>query len=167
MADSLPPGKVCFIGCGRGYDAIMFAQKGFEVTAIDFAPSAINAVKDLARKAKLAVNTIENDIFTLAPEYANTYDFIIEQTCFCAINPARRSEYETVVNQLLKPGGLLIGLWFPLDKSKGDGGPPWGTTIEEVKSIFKDGWKIEKEDFPDLSIGPRKGREKLIVFSKT
>ncbi|MFP6649555.1 MAG: class I SAM-dependent methyltransferase, partial [Pirellulaceae bacterium] len=71
------------IGCGRGYDAIMFAQKGFEVTAIDFAPSAIKAVKDLARKAKLAVNTIENDIFTLAPVYANKYDFIIEQTC-CA-----------------------------------------------------------------------------------
>ena len=167
MADSISPGKVCIIGCGRGYDAIMFAQKGFEVTAIDFAPSAITAVKDLARKAKLAVNTIENDIFTLAPVYANTYDFIIEQTCFCAINPARRSEYETVVNQLLKPGGLLIGLWFPLDKSKGEGGPPWGTTIEEVKSIFKDGWKIEKEEFPDLSIGLRKGREKLIVFSKT
>ena len=61
----------------------------------------------------------------------------------------------------------MIGLWFPLDKSKGEGGPPWGTTIEEVKSIFKNGWKIEKEEFPDLSIGPRKGREKLIVFSKT
>ena len=167
MADSISPGKVCIIGCGRGYDAIMFAQKGFEVTAIDFAPSAIKAVKDLARKAKLAVNTIENDIFTLAPVYANTYDFIIEQTCFCAINPARRSEYETVVNQLLKPGGKLIGLWFPLDKLIEDGGPPWGTTIEEVKSIFKDGWKIEKEVFPELSIGPRKGREKLIVFSKT
>ena len=167
MADSISPGKVCIIGCGRGYDAIMFAQKGFEVTAIDFAPSAIKAVKDLARKAKLAVNTIENDIFTLAPVYANTYDFIIEQTCFCAINPARRSEYETVVNQLLKPGGKLIGLWCPLDKLIEDGGPPWGTTIEEVKSIFKDGWKIEKEEFPDLSIGPRKGREKLIVFSKT
>ena len=166
MADSISPGKVCIIGCGRGYDAIMFAQKGFEVTAIDFAPSAINAVKDLARKAKLAVNTIENDIFTLPPVYANTYDFIIEQTCFCAINPARRSEYETVVNQLLKPGGKLIGLWFPLDKLIEDGGPPWGTTIEEVKSIFKDGWKIEKEEFLDLSIGPRKRREKLIVFQK-
>ena len=24
-----------------------------------------------------------------------------------------------------------------------------------------------QEEFPDLSIGPRKGREKLIVFSKT
>lgn len=74
MADSISPGKVCIIGCGRGYDAIMFAQKGFEVTAIDFAPSAIKAVKDLARKAKLAVNTIENDIFTLAPVYPTTFN---------------------------------------------------------------------------------------------
>jgi hypothetical protein len=53
-----------------------------------------------------------------------------------------------------------------LDKLIEDGGPPWGTTVEEVKSIFKDGWKIEKEEFADLSIGPRKRREKLIVFQK-
>ncbi len=39
IADDLTPGKLCIIGCGRGYDAIMFAQKGFDVTAIDFAPS--------------------------------------------------------------------------------------------------------------------------------
>lgn len=60
----------------------------------------------------------------------------------------------------------LIGLWFPLDKSPDEDGPPWGTTIEEVKSIFKHNWKIEKEEFPELSIEPRIGREKLIIFKK-
>lgn len=160
------PGKVCIIGCGKGYDAIMFAKKGFEVTAIDFAFSAITAVKDLANEVKVTVSTMKTDIFSISSEHMNTFDYIIEQTCFCAINPARRIEYGTVVNQLLKPGGKLIGLWFPLDKVLEDGGPPWGTTIKEVKSIFKDGWKIEKEEFPDLSIGPRKGREKLIIFKK-
>ena len=48
IADDLTPGKLCIIGCGRGYDAIMFAQKGFDVTAIDFAPSAINAGKEFS-----------------------------------------------------------------------------------------------------------------------
>ena len=41
IGDDLPSGKVCILGCGRGYDAVMFAQKGFEVTAVDFAPSAV------------------------------------------------------------------------------------------------------------------------------
>jgi len=166
IANSETPGKVCIIGCGRGYDAIMFAQKGFEVTAIDFAPSVIRAVKDLAGEQGVKVNAVEIDIFSLVPAHENTYDFIIEQTCFCAINPARRIEYESVMKNLLKPGGKLIGLWFPLDKPIEDGGPPWGTTDEEIRSIFNSGWIISQDEFPDLSIGPRKGREKLIVFQK-
>ena len=26
IAESISPGKLCILGCGRGYDAIMFAQ---------------------------------------------------------------------------------------------------------------------------------------------
>jgi hypothetical protein len=71
-----------------------------------------------------------------------------------------------LVKTILKPNGKLIGLWFPLDKTQEEGGPPWGTTIDEVKTIFGKGWTIEKEEFPKLSIDPRKGREKLIIFRK-
>tara|TARA_B100000809_G_scaffold66185_1_gene62886 strand:+ start:3853 stop:4452 length:600 start_codon:yes stop_codon:yes gene_type:complete len=166
ISNELIPGKICIIGCGRGYDAIMFAQKGFDVTAVDFAPSAIDSVKSLAINSKVKVNIVKADIFSLKSESMNTYDFIIEQTCFCAIHPSRRKEYEILVKSILKPGGKLIGLWFPLDKKLDEGGPAWGTTIEEVKSIFQDGWKIKKEEFPALSIEPRKGREKLIIFKK-
>ena len=60
----------------------------------------------------------------------------------------------------------MIGLWFPLDKTLEDGGPPWGITINEVKSIFNNGWIIEREEFPETSIQPRKNREKLIIFEK-
>ena len=41
FANNLSLGDLCIIGCGRGYDAIEFAKRGFNVTAIDFAPSAI------------------------------------------------------------------------------------------------------------------------------
>jgi SAM-dependent methyltransferase len=166
ISNELIPGKVCIVGCGRGYDAIMIAQKGFEVTAVDFAPSAINAVKNLAFDVDVKVNIVEADIFSLTHEHMNTYDFIIEQTCFCAIHPSRRKEYEELVRSILKPGGKLIGLWFPLDKKLDEGGPAWGTTLEEVKSIFNSGWSIVKEEFPKHSIEPRKGREKLIIFRK-
>ena len=45
LSSKLNIGNLCIIGCGRGYDAIMFAKKGFSVTAVDFAPSAIHALK--------------------------------------------------------------------------------------------------------------------------
>jgi SAM-dependent methyltransferase len=166
LSKSLTKGNVCFLGSGRGYDAVQFAKMNFDVTAVDFAPSAIKAVNVLAKKSDLSIQTIQDDIFSLTPEYANTFDLIIEQTCFCAIHPSRRKDYEKLAKSLLKPSGKLIGLWFPLDKKTDEGGPPWGTTINEVKSIFNSGWSIEKEEFSAQSIAPRKGREKLIIFKK-
>ena len=35
------PNKAAVLGCGRGYDAILFAEYGFEVYGFDFSPSAI------------------------------------------------------------------------------------------------------------------------------
>ena len=77
-----------------------------------------------------------------------------------------RNNYEQLVSNLLVKDGLLIGLWFPLDKNVSEGGPPWATSVEEVKNLFSNRWVIEREEFSSLSIKPRKDREKLIVFRK-
>ena len=166
ISNELIQGKVCILGCGRGYDAIMFAEKGFDVTAVDFAPTPISELNKLAIQKSVIITTVQDDIFSLVEKFPDTFDYVIEQTCFCAIDPNRRKEYEILVRTILKPGGKLVGLWFPLDKSQKEGGPPFGTTIYEVKSIFNSGWKIEKENFPSQSVEPRKGREKLIIFKK-
>ena len=167
IAQDLNPGELCIVGCGRGYDAIMFSKRGFDVTAVDFAPSPIRSVKNMAIESSLNINILQEDIFSLSPKYDKKFDYVIEQTCFCAIHPERRFEYEKLVHAILKPGGELIGLWFPLDKTLEDGGPPWGTSILEIKSIFNDGWKIEREEFQDISVDSRQDREKLIIFRKT
>ncbi len=167
LSNVLIKGKVCIVGCGRGYDAIMFAKKGFDVTAVDFAPTPISELNKLAIEKSVTITTVQDDIFSLVGKYPDTFDYVIEQTCFCAIHPNRRKEYEILVRTILKPGGKLVGLWFPLDKSQEEGGPPWGTTIDEVKFTFNSGWKIEKEEFPSQSVEPRKGREKLIIFKKS
>ena len=58
------------------------------------------------------------------------------------------------VFSILKDSGKLIGLWFPLDKKPEEGGPPYGTNVEEVKNIFSSSWEIELEEFSDLTIEP-------------
>jgi len=167
ISNELIKGKVCIVGCGKGYDAIMFAKKGFNVTAVDFAPTPISELNKLAIEKSVTITTVQDDIFSLVEKFPDTFDYVIEQTCFCAIHPNRRKEYEILVRTILKPGGKLVGLWFPLDKSQEEGGPPFGTTIDEVKFIFNSGWKIEKENFPSQSVEPRKGREKLMIFKKS
>tara|TARA_X000001036_G_scaffold427009_1_gene455100 strand:- start:917 stop:1534 length:618 start_codon:yes stop_codon:yes gene_type:complete len=166
ISSILKPKKLCIIGCGRGYDAVMFAKNNFDVTAVDFAPSAVTSLRILARENKVIINVLEQDIFSLASQYDNHFDYVIEQTCFCAIHPNKRAEYEKLVYRILKTNGKLIGLWFPLDKNINEGGPPYGTTVKEVKSLFKDRWMLESEEFPKDSIKPRKSREKLLIFEK-
>ena len=68
--------------------------------------------------------------------------------------------------RLLKPNALLIGLWFPLDKNLSEGGPPYGTTIKEVKSYFNLNWETKREEFSQHSVKSRKNREKLIILKK-
>lgn len=166
ISKEISPGKICIVGCGKGHDGVMFAKKNYEVTAIDFAPSAISYLKQLAADAKVDIHAINTDIFNLSNDYFNQFNYVIEQTCFCAINPNMRNNYEQLVSNLLVKDGLLIGLWFPLDKNVSEGGPPWATSVEEVKNLFSNRWVIEREEFSSLSIKPRKDREKLIVFRK-
>ena len=45
------------IGCGNGRDSIFFAKSGFNVKAIDVAPSAIELAESNIKKAKVFVDT--------------------------------------------------------------------------------------------------------------
>ena len=51
ISSIIKPKKICIIGCGKGYDAVMFAKNNFDVTAVDFAPSAVNSLK-VSKKIK-------------------------------------------------------------------------------------------------------------------
>ena len=166
IASKLKPGKVIILGCGRGHDAITFARFGFEVTAVDFAPSAISYLKSLCIMKNVKVNIIQNDIFLLGRSLNNYFDYVIEQTCYCAIDPNRREQYERLIYRILKPDGCLIGLWYPIDKPFKIEGHHGEFSISNLKDIFKKNWKIIEESFSELSVEKRKKREKLITFKK-
>ena len=166
LASELPKGKICVIGCGRGYDAVTFAKAGFDVTAIDFAETAVMSTRERARNANVELRVLRENIFELPEELYGQYDYIMEYTCFCAISPERRFEYDRVVWQLLKTEGKLLGLFLPLDKDLGEGGPPWGVKISELHKLFGLHWDLEHEEMPKESIDRRADREILMVWRK-
>lgn len=166
LASELPKGKICVIGCGRGYDAVTFAKAGFDVTAIDFAETAVMSTRERARNANVELRVLRENIFELPEELYGQYDYIMEYTCFCAISPERRFEYDRVVWQLLKTEGKLLGLFLPLDKDLEEGGPPWGVKISELHKLFGLHWNLEHEEMPKESIDRRADREILMVWRK-
>ena len=166
IASEIPKGKICVIGCGRGYDAVTFAKEGFDVTAIDFAEPAVLEARERARKANVSLSVLRENIFDLPEELHGKFDYILEYTCFCAISPERRFEYDRVVWQLLKPGGSLLGLFLPLDKELEEGGPPWGVDIMDLHKLFGLHWDLEEEEMPPESIEHRAIREIFMRWKK-
>ena len=166
LATEIPKGRICVIGCGRGYDAVTFAKAGFEVTAIDFAKTAVLASRENARKEEVEMTVLREDFFDLPDELHDQFDYVLEYTCFCAISPERRFEYDRVIWQLLKPDGKLLGLFFPLDKNVDEGGPPWGVNISELHALFGLHWNLESEEMPKESIEPRVDREVMMIWKK-
>ena len=155
------PGSMIVLGAGRGHDALLFARHGFGVTALDFAESAARETQEAARRAGLDVATAQHDFFALPPEYDASFDYVLEHTFFVAIDPGRREEYVRIVRGLLKPGGLLIALFYAHGRP---GGPPFTTSEDEVRALFEPYFAIERLEVPVRSVKPRQGLELLALM---
>lgn len=130
-------GRAIVLGCGRGYDAIALASSGYDVTGVDFAPSAITEARDLAERHGRSVRFLQQDIFELGPEYDQAFDLVFEHTCFCVFAPERRTAYRDLIARLLKPGGMLLGVFFT---GYDPDGPPFGVTPAELEHLFSAGF---------------------------
>lgn len=158
------PGKMLVICAGRGYDARMFARLGFEVTAVDFAEEAVQEMKSLD-DPQAPMEIIQADLFDLPAFMENEFDYILEYTCFCAIDPQRRMDYINSVTSLLKPGGVYIALAFPIGGRSG--GPPYVVTPDElVDPLVKSGFELISRDVPEDSVPGRQGIEELLILKK-
>ena len=160
------PLSICVLGAGNGWDALHFSKLGHTVTAVDFAESAINNMNKSAKRYDLSINVFHLDIFNLSQHFHQDFDVVLEYTCFCAIDPARRKDYIEMVSHILKPEGELVGLLFPIDKDSKDDGPPFGVNLNTTIRLFSRYMRLIKKETSQLSIERRKDREVFVIFRK-
>jgi SAM-dependent methyltransferase len=163
---SAPPrGRVAVPGCGRGHDARFLAARGYDVTGFDFSPAAVTAARALARREGVDVAFEQRDIFSLPREYDHAFDGVWEYTCYCAIDPARRRAYVDVLRTLVRPGGWLLGCFFPLRAQTA--GPPFQVSTAEVRRLLRPAFRIERAFPPLRSVRGRQGREWMVLARRT
>lgn len=160
-AGIIAPCRVAVPGCGRGWDVAYLAERGYRVTGIDFSPQAIAATRERLAEAGAEAEGMEADLFDLPKDLEASFDLVLEQTCFCAIDPARRLDYVEAAHRLLAPGGRLIGLFYAC---KGEGGPPFTTDPDEVRALFSDRFEIRSLALTPHSHTRRQGEEWLGVL---
>ena len=93
-----------------------------------------------------------------------TFDLILEQTFFCALDPNLRKSYVSKMEKMLNPNGKVSGLLFnfPLTEV----GPPFGGSIEEYQKLFSGKFKIKTLEKAHNSIKPRADKELFFIFEK-
>jgi methyl halide transferase len=156
-------GRVLVPGCGTGHDVRLLGEHGMIVTGLDLAASAIA----LARQATPRGATIhweQRDFLALPDEWNNTFDGLVEHTCFCAIPPQLRPAYAKAAAAMVKPSGFLLAIFY-LDPDCEDG-PPYGCTKEELNGLFDPAWRLVEELIPTVGYEGRVRKELLRFYQR-
>jgi SAM-dependent methyltransferase len=159
-----PQGRALMPGCGLGHDVVMLADAGVDILGLDISATAIDRGEALypAYKERL----VRGDLFDLPNYWLGTFDYVFEHTCLCALPVDWRPRYRHAVAAALKPGGLLVGVWFiNPDMDPGESGPPFGISTAELAELFQ-GWKVIEDYVPESAFPGRAGRERVRVLQK-
>jgi len=152
--------KILIPGAGNGYEAEYLHQQGFKnVFVVDISDAPLKNLQARVPTFPKA-HLLHADFFELSE---HTFDLIVEQTFFCALNPLLRQAYAHKMLQLLNPKGKLMGLMFnaPLNTDH----PPFGGNKEAYLPFFKD-FKIKYFEPCHNSIAPRMGKELFVCLEK-
>jgi len=139
-------------GAGNAYEWQALKDMGFEhVTVLDYSEIPIQRLRE--RYPDHAEHFVCADFF----EYAGSFDLILEQTFFCALEPKLRPKYVQQVKSLLAKDGALAGVLF--NKLFDKQGPPFGGRKNEYERLFSAHLTLEKMEACYNSIQPRDGAE--------
>ena len=135
------PGRILIPGCGSGYEVQAFHAAGYDVSAIDYSPAAVDQAKRVL--GILAERVVLADFFThdFGPD---RFDIIYERTFLCSMTPSRWPEYVNRMAELLVPGGSLIGV-FLYGQSRSSG-PPFPLTDREAEQLFKTRFELVRSE---------------------
>ena len=145
-AADLQPGSALDVGCGEGADAIWLAERGWHVTAVDFARTALERgrahAETLGREVADRIRWVYADV--TAELQGDEFDLISAQ--FMHLPPDQRRALFARLADAVAPGGtlLLVGHDFS-DVAAGAPRPPEPErffTAGEVAESLDDGWGV-------------------------
>ena len=152
--------RVLLPGCGSSYEVRAFAQAGFEVIAIDFAPAAVERARRIL--GPLAQLVRLEDFFKFDP--GGPFDLVYERAFLCALPRHTWPRYAPRVAELLRPGGRLVGFFFFDDQ---DRGPPFGLKSGELETLLEEHFDRAADSAVSDSIPIFAGKERWQVWTKS
>ncbi len=117
----LPPGRAVDIAAGEGRNAIWLAEHGWQVTAVDFSPVAIERGRLLAHDRGVEVDWVVADVRDYRPE-PGSFDAVV-----VAYLHLLQDDLNPILNRAaraLRPGGRILVVGHDVTNiDEGTGGP--------------------------------------------
>lgn len=149
-------------GCGSGHDVRLLARHGLTVTGIDLAATAIEVARAHPRVADEIYR--QADWLNLPVEMWGQFDWVVEHTCLCALNPEKWESYADSVDDVLRSGGFFLGVFYLNPDS--DQGPPFRIQSDQLDRLFSR-FQLVSKWTPTAAYDSRQGREEMRLYRKT
>ena len=133
-----PGARAIDVGCGLGDNAAFLARCGYDTTAIDISPSAIEWAK--RRHGNVADFRVA-DLFALPEDLHGAFDLVHETYTIQSLPIAVRPRVMEAIAALLSPGGRLLVICRARPDGTEAEGPPWPLCRAELAEFERLGLK--------------------------
>lgn len=149
-----PSGRTALkIGCGLGDDAEELGRRGFETTAFDISPTAIEECRRRFPGSKVHYRVA--DLLSPPADWAGRFDFVLESYTLQVLPPDVRVQAVDRIASFVAPGGILLLVCRAREEAEEPKGLHWPLTAREPDRLDSLGLKrLTYEDFMDSEQPP-------------
>jgi SAM-dependent methyltransferase len=150
--EALPAGRALDLACGEGRNAVWLAERGWEVTGVDFADVGLDKARGLAAARGVDPTWVEADLLEYEPP-REAFDLVV--ILYLQLPADERRRVLRAAAAAVAPGGTLLVVAH--DRSNlehGHGGPRDARVLATPEEVAGDleGLQVERADVVALDL---------------
>jgi SAM-dependent methyltransferase len=139
--------RALVVGCGLGDDAEHLADRGFDVTAFDVSPTAVDWCR--RRWPRTRVDYVVADAINPPADWRAAFDLVVEIYTIQAVRDEVRAKLLANLPTWLAPGGRLLVICRGREEHETVDGPPWPLSSSDLAPLSEQLEEVHRAEHVD------------------